>query len=381
MKRFVTVQLAIMLFCAGVPLVLGAARPADAQSFVATGSMSVARGGFTGTRLSNGQVLIVGGRNGTAVLSSAELYNSVTGTFSLTGSMSTPRYSHAATLLQDGTVLVTGGAGAITKNAAALSSAEIYNPTTGIFSPVGNMTQPRVYQTATLLRNGNILVAGGAPGANAFNTGGVATAEIYNPSTKTFSATGSLTNARYSQTATLLGNNRVLIAGGLSTSITASGVLASAELYNSTTGKFTTTGAMNAARVYDTATLLATGEVLFAGGATNGSVMLSSAEFYNSSTGAFTPTGSMAAVRGGFGATRLQNGEVLVAGGAQVVPGSNILSSAELYDPSSGTFSATASMSAPRTFFAATLLGNGDVLVAGGGSVTGYLASAELYVP
>ena len=183
-----------------------------------------------------------------------------------------------------------------------------------------------------------------------------------------FTATGSLKTRRIYHTATLLGNGKVLVAGGYSNY--------SAELYDPRTGQFTATGSMRVMRRCHTATLLRNGKVLVAGGLIR-SDRLSSADLYDPSTGRFTPTGSLGTARFEHTATLLGNGKVLIAGGYS----SERLSSAELYDPSTGLFTATGSLGAARSLHTAALLGNGKVLITGGNGNDGFLSSAELYDP
>ena len=288
--------------------------------FVLTGSLNTARYYYTATLLNNGLVLIAGGLGSSAVLASAELYNPATGTFTPTGSLNAGRAVHTATLLNNGMVLIAGG------NLPPLASAELYNPTTGAFTPTGSLNYARVEHTATLLNNGMVLIAGGQgvvpiPGGQSFP--GLASAELYNPATGTFTATGSLNGARFQHSATLLNNGMVLIGGGQDQN---SAYLASAELYNPTTGAFTGTGSLNYALVGHTATLLNNGMVLIAGG-TFGAI---SAELYDPATGTFTATGILNVARVVHKATLLDNGIVLVAAGFGEV---GVISSAELYEP------------------------------------------------
>jgi hypothetical protein len=149
-------------------------------------------------------------------------------------------------------------------------------------------------------------------------------------------------------------------------------------------GTWTTTGSMNTLREYNTTTLLQNGQVLVAGGVCFArnckGGLLNTAELYNPSTGKWTFTGSMTTFRAAHTATLLANGEVLVCGG---FTGTGILDSAELYNPSTGTWRATGNMTVARTAHSAVLLQNGEVLVAGG-DIPGDSQptnTAELYNP
>ena len=360
--------IAVMLLLCPAP-----ALASSSGTWSATGAMVTGRFYATGTLLQNGKVLVAGGANSSGtVLASVEVYDPSTGSWSTTGSMATARLLPTATLLPNGKVLVAGGQDSLGN---ALASAELYDPSTGTWSAAGSMATARLFATATLLQNGKVLVAGGQSSGNA-----LASAELYDPSTGTWSATGSLANGRDEATATLLQNGKVLVTGGANSSGTA---LASAELYDPSTGTWTATGSMATARGLPTATLLSNGKVLVAGGADSSNNALASAEVYDPSTGMWSATGSMTTARFFATATLLPNGTVLAAGGASSsAPGSNALASAELYDPSTGTWSATASMANGRYDATAALLPNGMVLVAGGDSSWGSLnalASTELY--
>jgi S-formylglutathione hydrolase FrmB len=278
------------------------------------------------------------------------------------GSMTTYRLYHTATLLGDGRVLLAGGFDA---------SAELYDPTTGAFAATGSPGTELTGHTATLLADGRVLIAGGTDGAK-----NLAAAAVYDPKTGTFAASGSMAADRAQHTATPLVDGRVLIAGGSSGSAT----LASAEVYDPRTGTFSATGSMTTPRTAAASTLLSDGRVLVTGGSSDGSASLATAEIYDPKTGAFSATSPMAAVRSGHTATLLSDGRVLVAGGFD---GTNNTASAEIYDPKTGTFSATGSMADARDAQTATLLPNGLILVAGGETSDGQTsrATAELYDP
>ncbi len=254
-----------------------------------------------------------------------------------------------------------------------LSSAEFYDPATGSWSSTGSLGTKRYLHTATLLPSGKVLVAAGD---NA--DGSSSSAEFYDPATGSWSSTGSLGKARYWHTATLLPSGKVLVAGGFYDSVSDGRTLSSAELFDPASGTWAATGSMSTARELHTATLLPSGKVLVAGGRNDVAFSLSSAELYDPASGSWSSTGSLGTdVRFTLRRCCSQAGcwwrRELVA----VV----YLSSAELYDPATGSWSGTASLGTARYSHTATLLSSGKVLVAGGLGNAVTLSSAELYDP
>src|SRR5258705_593649 len=239
----------------------------------------------TATLLPNGKVLGAGGANGDfffTATKSAELYDPATGTWTLTGNLIMPRSNHRATLLPNGKVLVAGGID-WDEGGPIYDSPELYDPATGIWSATGSLSTARCDHTATLLANGKVLVAGGLLlNRDYFVTD---SAELYDPSTGNWSTTGSLITTRHGQTATLLPDGKVLAAGGSSTNNASNTSLNIAELYDPSTGTWSLTPSLNMARQWHTATLLTNGTVLIAGGDSfsgGGFTTFNSSELYGS---------------------------------------------------------------------------------------------------
>jgi hypothetical protein len=360
----------------------------SAGTFIPLKSLTVPREFHTATLLPDGRVLIAGGfsfGNGPfSTWASAEIYDPSTGAFVSAGSMTAARHMHTATLLPDGTVLIAGGAAG--NGGASQASAELYDPATGKFTATGSMTEPRAQHLATLLNTGKVLIAGGSS----------LTAELYDPSTGTFAATGDMTEPGFVGTATLLPDGRVLFTRSISEFDEDH-----ADLYDPGTGRFTRTGDLinTSASLppvkpgeQPTATLLANGKVLIAGGTWGDLGSANIAEIFDPAAGLFTAAGTMTVGIGAFAAaTLLPEGRVLIAGRYDGVNCGNIVigqpqlgtcpGEAELYDPAKAAFGPPVETQSEEGH-RATLLPDGTVLLTGGFRCCGAsIDTAELYTP
>ena len=362
--------------------------------------MSEGREFATATLLRNGEVLVAGGLNNCddtfcTDLAESELYDPATGRWSATGAMHGPREQQSATLLPSGLVLVAGGLneGGF-RNGGVDSSAELYDPATAIWTPTAAMASAHYGQTATLLRSGWVLVAGGQSSV----------AQIYEPALGVWVTPGAMSTARTDATSTLLDDGHVLVAGGKGPDgrpqSTAEVFLAGRGPLVSITPASISFGAQQVgstgpAQSYAVANLGSTAltisgvaisgpdpsDFLASNDCTGGrlapratcNVMIRFAptftglrkavvavgdnapltpqgamvDGYGAGPNAFAPTGSMVTARSDFTATLLRNGDVLVAGGQQG-PSANPLREAELYDPVTGTFTATGALNTGR---------------------------------
>ena len=314
---------------------------------------------------------------GTVESKAAPITTRGAGAWSTAASLITGRENQSATLLRNGNLLVVGG---MDGRGVPLASAELYNPRTNRWTAAGAMATTRLDHTATLLANGKVLVAGGIRGSIPSDT--LASTEIYDPASNRWSEAAPMIDSRSRHTATLLGDGRVLVVGGFSVKIGERGLEVGqpgdAELYDPRTNRWSPTPPMARYRREHTATLLSDGRVLVAG--SQDDLTFNSAEIYDPAGNQWIAAAPMTSGRALHSAVRLANGEVLVVGG--ISQGQNSpaieLASAEIYHPSTNRWTAVASMTQARTRETTTLLGDGRVLVLGAGFARG---RPELYDP
>ena len=330
--------------------------------------LGTARFLHTATLLSNGRVLVTGGFDGSVYLSSAEVYDPASNTWSAAGTLSHPRGYHTATLLPNGKVLIAGGYDGFVD----VGDVDLYDPATNSCSAGPSLGNPRGNHTATLLNTGKVLVVGGHDPAE------LSSVELYNPASNTWAGAASLAQARVSHAATLLPNGDVLVSGGYA----GTGSLNSAEVYNTAGNSWSaTTNTLTTPRNDHCAMLLPTGDVLVIAGDVSGSPT-NLCERYNPgsntwSSAAFLTNGSIRS----FTATLLPDGTVFTNGGYD--GGSSFAeSTASLYDPVGNSWSSPGSMISARRFHTSTLLPSGSVLIVGGDDGQGNaINNAEIFDP
>jgi hypothetical protein len=350
-----------------------------------TVALNTSRYQHSATLLDNGSILVAGGVNcpsagSCTYLNTAELYNPSSGTFTYTGSLATAR-SAPAILLGNGKVLVAGGYSCDTSgNCASLSSTEIFDPSAGSFSSVGNMTTDRYGHTLTLLANGKVLIAGGESCSSSTSCTALKSAELYDPVAGSFTVTGPMNGARFNASAASLSSGKVLILGGSDGSTNP----AVAELYDPTAGTFSTTGSLNTPRAYATASWLEGTDdmILIVGGSTCNSpgCPTASTEYYQN--GYFYFLGDMTVKRSNQTATVLTNGQVFLAGGLDSCTSTCVSdSTSELFSSQTFGFATSQALSTGRSGHTATLLMDGSVLLVGGINNGVTLASTDSYQP
>ena len=304
--------------------------------------------------------------------------------FTQIASMNEARNSHTATLLEDGRVLVTGGG---SQTFVSLRSAELYNPTTGTWRyTAAPMSVPRAAHTASLLENGKVLIAGGFDGSNDLGS-----AEIFDPATETFQLADSLSQARRCHKAVVLSDGRVMVIGGY---VGLSGATTGAvEIFDINQGlpgkgKWAAAASLPAGRVFMSATLLGGGRVLVAGGLGGQWDVQASVILYDLSSNSWAVMSPLLAGRQQHAAAALLDGKVLITAGTRAAVGNDVVDSVEVYDVAAGpsgqsVFTTPIPGARQDPNLTSIRLGNGNVLVIGGhnNATTGFVMGAQLFSP
>lgn len=344
-----------------------------------TGSLHFPRSGHTATLLFSGRVLVAGGQHNGHVTASTEMFRPKSSSWSLAADLNLARARASALLLHNHRVLVAGGCTESCQGETTVS-AELFDPKSSAWFPTHNMVTARADFGMVLLPDRRVLVAGGCTHFDGNGcTAVTAAAELYDPSSGTWTPAGSMNEARSSFTLVLLPNGGVLAAGGFDPQGKAR---RSAEIYDPATDSWSETGSMKVARGSHAAVLLTTGSVLVAGGKNPAGYSIRESELYDPSTGIWTRTASMSAGRFEHTATLLGNGNVLVAGGSKLSSRSqHVLASSEIYNPVNGSWSRTGKLNHLRTGHTATLLKSGHVLAVAGNGPHKNINSVEDYTP
>jgi len=318
----------------------------------------------TATRLLNGRILVVGGYAGENVsLAEVDLFDPMTGSITSVAPLHTPRHDHSATLLRDGRVLVVGG---YNPQQQWLADAEVYDPFADTWTVVPPLYSHGTAHTATLMGDGRVLVVGGGTGS------GVCTerAEIFDPRTNSWTKAPSLPAQRTGHTADLLNDGRVLVAGGVNAiGLTVGG---DAFLYDPKANNWTMTAPMVTQRAYAGSVQLKDERVLVAGGiAADGSSvwhMMANAEIYDPASNTWSATASLSGARSSFVLTPLPNGQVLAIGGTRAYEWteSSFVGEIEVYDLHTSSWQIVSRLPQPSAFAATAFFHDGRVWVTGG---------------
>ncbi|MER5447156.1 DUF6603 domain-containing protein [Streptomyces sp. NPDC002764] len=309
---------------AGTPLATTALFDPTADAWSPGPPLAIGRRQHTTTRLADGRVLVLGGRGTAGVLATAEVFDPAAGTWTPPPTpMGTARSGHTTTRLADGRLLATGGSGARAgQEDGALTSAELFDPATGSWTVTAPMTDARTGHRAVVLADGRVLVIGGALATGGGRHSALAYCEVYDPATGHWTPTGSLAQARTGHQAAPLADGRVLVTGGDAV-VAGDGTLdphslSTSELYDPATGRWSPAAAMpGAGRSHHRILPLRSGAVLVIGGtgAPEQTAGYRSVIAYDPAADGWTPLGGLLVGRFDLGAVELADSRVLIAGG------------------------------------------------------------------
>jgi len=369
---------------------------ADPTGFRDTAPLAHPRTNHTATLLHDGRVLVVGGESVVTrnMLDTVELFDPESETWTDGPTLPEPRSNHQAVRLDDGRVLVVGGGRSapigVPSGEGVLSSALIFDPGAERWTPTAGLIEGRSHFASALLPSGRVLVAGGGAGTHEHgstcNGAGVddcgpvgdslGSAELYDPETGVFTATGAMAEPRDLLTLTALGDGRVLAAAGANDYAVS---FASTEVYDERTGEWTAGPDLAAEdRLFHSAALLPSGQVLVGGGKKSNVAMLATVVLVDVDAGTSEPTAHLAVAHTGGGFVGLPSGRVLSVGGFRCPSPCTSMTEAEIYAEGTGSWTAIAPLASPRSGHTATLLDDGRVLVVAGFGPFGNVAACEI---
>ena len=365
----------------GAPSPSKSVAPAHAAAWLHVGDLREPRNAAHVVPVGTGQVLVVGSDNicfpATGGSDSVEFGDPQTGVWEKTASLPTPRERPALVALPGGQALLIGGETGEEGGPAAYSSTYIFDPTTRSWSPSGLLNTARTGTAAAVLADGRVLVAGG------LYTGGAAqservldSSEVWDPGSGAWSLTGQMAATRWGASVVTLADGRVLIVGGVASLESAPTQQASAEVYDPTTGQWSSAGTLATARSGFVLVALPDGGALVAGGSGTRVPILSSVERFDPASNTWSPAEALPVAVTDATGIELADGRVLLAGGTNHPPQmidavagtfvSGLTVDAALFDPKTGTWTATVPMPSPRANASAVLLADGSAIFAGG---------------
>ena len=341
------------------------------KSWRSTASMHVARARHSTVLLPSGKVVVMGGErpDGTQI-ASVEVYDPATETWTEAADLPASRGNHTATMLNDGRILIVGGGGSsmvgVPPGLNVTGTALLMDPSTLTVTAAGSLKVARGHHQAALLPSGKVLVFGGATASAKPNTTkapALASAEIYDPATDTWSNAGSMVSPRFAAASAVLKSGKVLVLGGAHEEASWS----SAEVFDPATGSWSATGSMKIDRIFASTTVLESGRVLVACGKKANVAFLGSSELFDEAASAWSPLPTTFMTSTLPGLIALPGEQALLVGGNYCDQnGCTRLKNAAVFDGTSQTWTAIEPLAKGRTFHTVTRLMSGEILVVGG---------------